>query len=188
MEIEFELTRADYGEYLKLAYARMFRIGKGGMKFFVLNIVTWVFIGMGVTGIIRFYELYDGIIELLRLNLALLFLGLSVIWLLGVTVYQRKFYLRYAIDEQGYLLKKQKANFTDDGITIFTSDSKQTYSWAAIQGNEDSSNLACLFIDNGQALIFPKSAFNSDFKMDEYRSLVKSKISYNNQVNKDASR
>lgn len=184
MEIEFELTRVDYSEFLKLAYARMSRIGKGHAKFFVLNMVAWVFIGVAATGVFRFYEMYDGI-DFLHLNLALLFLGLSVIWLFGATMYQRKFYLRYAIDEKGHLLKKQKASITDTGITISTADSMQAYSWPAIQGADYSSNLACLFIDNGQALIFPKNAFKSDFE--DYRSLVESKICSDNQVNKDAS-
>lgn len=187
MEIEFELTRNDYGEFLKIAYSRMSRIGKGNTKFFVLNLVTWVLIGIAATGVFRFYEIYDEI-EFLHLNIALLFFILSVIWLFGVTVYQRKFYLHYSIDEQGHLLKKQIARITDDKISISTNDSKQIYSWAAIRGAEYSKHLACLFIDNGQALIFPKRAFKSDSKIEDYKSLVNKKLSSNSQVNKDASR
>jgi len=179
MEIEFKLTRKDYGEFLKLAYSRMSRIGKGNMKFIVLNTVTWMLIGVAATGMFRFYELHDEI-DFMHLNIALLFLGLGVIWLFGITVYQRKFYLHYSIGEQGHLLKKQIARITDDVISIDTKDSKQTYSWSAVQGAEYSKHLACLFIDNGQAIIFPKRAFESDSKMEEFKALVDGKLSSKN--------
>lgn len=181
MELEFELTREDYKEFVKHAYSRMARIGKGKMKFFVLNLVAWVLIGIAATGVFRFYEMYDGI-DFLHLNLAFLFLGFSVVWLIVITVYQQKFYLRYALDEHGHLLKPQVASITEETIDISTNVSNQTYAWSAIQGSEYSDNLAYLFIDNGQALIFPKRAFESDSQMEAYVALVDSKLSAGNQV------
>jgi hypothetical protein len=187
MEIEFTLNRKEYLEFLKLAYARMTRIGKGNSKFFALNVLVWIFIGMGLTGIFRFYKTYEGL-DFKHLNLALVFLAISAIGLFAVAIYQRKFYLYYALNEDGHMLKRQKAKFTYDEIDIVTADTSQSFSWSSIQGKECSKNLICLYIDNSQALILPKRVFSGDGQIKEICELIDNRISSNNQVNKDAAR
>lgn len=175
MEIEFALNRKDYLEFLKLAYSRMTRIGRGNSKFLAANVVVWIFIGMGFTGIFRFYETYDGL-EFKHLNLALVFFAVSGIGLLAVTIYRSKFYLYYSLNENGYMLKGQRARFTNDEIDIVTSDTSQSFSWRSIQDKEYSKNLICLYIDNAQALIVPKRAFSSEGELEEVCELLDSRM------------
>ena len=57
MNIEFQLTRKEYREFVKFTYARVMRIGKGHIKFQALNLVTWIFIGIFLTGMYNFIHI-----------------------------------------------------------------------------------------------------------------------------------
>ncbi len=175
MNIEYQLTRNEYREFLKLTYQRIARIGKGNIKFIALNLVAWIFIGLAFAATDRFYEVY-GWIDLHHLNFALTFLGIGVVCLIAISIYQRRFYMHYSIDEEGYLLQKHNASINKDTIDVTTSDTQASYSWGAFQGRECSNNLVCLYIDNGQAVIFPKRAFQNEEQFEEFISLFDSKI------------
>lgn len=175
MNFEYQLTRNEYREFLKLTYKRIARIGKGNLKFTSLNLAAWIFIGMAFAATVRFYELYSWI-DFLHLNLALIFLGIGILSLVAISIYQRSFYMRYSIDEEGYLLQKHHASITEDGVDATTNYIRTSYSWGAFQGRECSKNLVCLYIDNGQAVIFPKQAFENEEQFEAFISLFDSKI------------
>ena len=61
MDIEFKLNREEYEEFFKLAYSRLSRIGKANTMMRATNLVVWIFIGIGFTGIFRFYDVYEGL-------------------------------------------------------------------------------------------------------------------------------
>lgn len=172
MEIEFTLTRADYAEFLKHTYARLLRLGKGNVKFTVINLIVWILIGIGLTGVLRFYETYNGL-DFIHLNIGLSFLAIGLICLFAITIYQRKFYMRYSLSESGYLLRKQKAIFNEVVVEVSNDVGQQTYTWKAFQGLEYSKNLVYLFIDNGQAVIFPRNLIEEN---EALKNLLDTKI------------
>lgn len=174
MNIEYTLTRKDYREFLQLTYKRIARIGKGNLKFFSLNLVAWIFIGMAFAAAVQFYDVYAWF-DFFHLNSALIFLGIGFAWLVGISVYQRRFYLHYSIDNEGHLLQQHHASITEDAIEVSSSMTRASYSWSAFQGRECSKNLVCLYIDNGQAIIFPKRAFQGENQFEEFIALFDSK-------------
>jgi len=161
METKFKLTREEYVEFLKMAYQRMARIGNGGKKFFSINLVLWIVIGMGFAGIFRFYEVYEGI-EFQHLNFALISWGVSIAGLILATAYQRKFYMHYSLNDNGHMLKEQSVLVTEENITFTTINTKQSYEWTAIQEIEKSKSFICMYIDNNQALLIPFKAFKEE--------------------------
>jgi hypothetical protein len=174
MEIRYTLNRDDYKEFLQLAYARVYRIGKGKIKFFFLHLVGWFFIGMALNAVFRFNTQYGGL-DFFHLHLAVVFLGTGTTWICGTAVYHRRFYTRYSLGDDGYLSKAQHARFTDEGIVLSGKDTKQTYLWSAVQATESAKNVVCLFIDNSQAIIFPKRAYRDKDQLDSFLELVDSK-------------
>lgn len=176
MEVEYELSREEYVEYVKLAYARMARIGKAHLQMFAINIVIWIFVGMGIMGLFDFYKSYDGI-DFSYLNLTLVLWGIAIVGLIAVTVYQRKFYMHHSLNENGRMMKRQTVSLTDEAIGFRTVDSEQTYWWPAIMAKEVSKHLICLYIDNNQALLIPKRVFADEAHLQEWLSYIDNKLS-----------
>ena len=175
MKIEFSLNRGEFNEFLRLAYRRMSNIGNGGKKFFTINVIVWIFVGMGFTGIFRFYEAYDGL-DFKHLNYALIFWGISVVGFIATTTFQRKFYMKYALSDQGHMLKEQKVSFSNEGVRITTDNTEQFFSWAAFQDKECSDNLICLYIDNSQAVLIPKRVIQGSSHEDELNEIIDKNI------------
>ena len=171
METTFRLTRDEYAEFIKLAYGRMTRIGRGGKKFFFINVLVWIAIGMGFAGVFRFYEVYEGI-DFQHLNYALLFWGVSIVGLILATMYQRKFYMHYSISDNGHMLKEQSVSVTGEKILFSTINTNQSYEWSAIQEIEKSKNLMCMYIDNNQALLIPFRSFDDKKSRNEFVDFV----------------
>jgi len=187
MDIEFKLNREEYEEFFKLAYSRLSRIGKANTMMRATNLVVWIFIGIGFTGIFRFYDVYEGL-DFQHLNFALGFWVIGILGFIAASLYRRKVYIHCSIDEDGQVLKNQKVSLTEEGIRCYTTDSEQSYSWSTIQDKEHSKNLICLYIDNTQALLIPKRSFNEPAQLQQFTDYIDRKTSSNNQVNKDALR
>ena len=102
MNIEFQLTRKEYREFVKFTYARVMRIGKGHIKFQALNLVTWIFIGIFLTGMYNFIHTYDGFYDI-PLFISLSALAIAVILFGCMAIYQRRFFLHYSIADDGLL-------------------------------------------------------------------------------------
>jgi hypothetical protein len=155
MEIEFSLKREEYEEFVKAAYARISRISKASGKMFVVNIVVWIFFGIGFAGIIHFYEEYQNL-DFAHLNIALIAWLIGVLGFMAANIFQQKLFLKHSINENGRMLKAQKVQISEQCLTYQTNDCVQTYEWEAIQELEESKNLYCFYIDNNQALLVPK--------------------------------
>jgi len=187
MDTEFKLTREEYVEFIKLAYSRMSRLGGGSKKFIFINIIVWIFIGMGFAGIFRFYEVYEGL-DFKHLNIALTFWVIGILGIIAASIYQRKFYLHHSLSEDGRMLKDQKVTLSDDAITFSTVDCNQSYSWSSIRDCEYSENLICLYIDNNQALLIPKRAIGEETKLQELIDFINIKACSDKHINEDISR
>ena len=155
MEIEFALNRKEYEEFVNAAYARIFRIGKSSSKMFVLNMVVWIFFGVGFAGLFHFYEQYCHL-DLAHLNVALCSILIGVIGFLGTRVYLKKLFFKNSVHDNGRMLKPQKLQISEQGLKFQTNDCVQSYSWPSIQDFEESKNLYCFYLDNNQALLVPK--------------------------------
>ncbi|RLW60447.1 MAG: hypothetical protein B6D75_07475 [gamma proteobacterium symbiont of Stewartia floridana] len=175
METKFKLTRDEYAEFIKLAYGRMAKIGNGGKKFFLINLLAWIVIGMGFAGIFRFYEVNEGI-NFQHLNYALMFWGISIVGLILATTYQRKFYMHYSLSDNGHMLKEQSVSATEESITFSTINTKQSYEWTAIQEIEISKSFICMYIDNNQALLVPCRSFKDKESKEEFVNFVEDQI------------
>lgn len=176
MVIKFSLNRAEYGEFLRLTYRRISSIGSGAKKFFAINLIVWIFIGMGFAGVFHFYERYSGL-DFKHLNYALIYWGISVIGLIASATFQRKFYLKYALNDDGHMLKPQEIHFDNEGVRITTDNTKQSFLWSSFQGKEYSERLICLYIDTCQAVLVPTRVITGDSQKDELKELIDRHIS-----------
>lgn len=167
MEIEFSLKREEYEEFVKAAYARISRISKASGKIFVVNIVVWIFFGFGIAGVTNFYDEYQ-YLDFENLYISLIALVIGVVGFMVGNVFQQKLFLKYSIHESGQMLKSQKVQISEHGLTYLTSDCIQSYEWEAIQEFAESKNLYCFYIDNNQALLVPKRAINEAGHSDEF--------------------
>ncbi len=160
MEIEFSLKRKEYEEFVKVAYDRISRISKAGNKMFIINIVVWVFFGIGFASVMNFYEKYE-YLNFLKLNIGISAFLASMLVFIGANIFQQRLYLKHSINENGRMLQLQKLQISDQGFMYQTNDCEQLYKWSAIQEFEESKNLYCFYIDNNQALIVPKRTVNA---------------------------
>lgn len=175
MKKKFELSRNEFEEFIQLAYSRMSLIGQGDKKMLVVKIFIWVFIIMGFAGIIWFHLENEGL-NLMRLNLSLVFFGIGLLGIVAFGIYQREYYRHYSLHESGHILKEQTVIITKTGIHFETVNTKQFYLWSAIQTVETSKHLICLYIDNNQALLVPKTIFNSERTEHAFISYINEKL------------
>ncbi|MCG8095268.1 MAG: YcxB family protein [Candidatus Thiodiazotropha endolucinida] len=171
MEIEFSLKREEYEEFVKAAYARISRISKASGKIFVINIVVWVFFGFGIAGVINFYEEYQ-YLDFENLNISLIAMVIGVIGFMVGNIFQQRLFLKYSISESGQMLKSQKVQVSEHGLTYLTNNCTQSYEWEAIQELEESKKLYCFYIDNNQALLVPKRAINEIGGSEEFLKYI----------------
>lgn len=168
MEIEFTLKREEYEEFVKAAYSRISRISKSSGKMFTANIMVWVFFGLGFAGVIHFYEKYQ-YLDFSHLNIAFLAILIGVSGFIAANIFQQKMFIKHSIDENGRMLKPQKLEISERGLTYKTADCVQSYEWAAIQDLEETKNLYCFYIDNNQALLIPKRSVTETGKTKEFQ-------------------
>ncbi len=181
MEFEFKLTREEYFDFAKLAFGRMSRISGLKKKMTAFNVLAWVFIGMGFTGIIRFYEEHE-YIEFEHLNFALWLFGISAVIMVIASTYQRKQHMQHSLSENGHMLKHQKMSFSNSGVKLATADVVQDYTWEAIHAVEQSKLLVCLYIDNAHAILLPKRIISNESELNEVVAYVESSIGSNKGV------
>ena len=135
MEIEFTLKREEYEEFVKATYSRISRTSKSSGKMFVVNIIVWVFFGMGFAGIIHFYEKYQ-YLDFLHLNIAFVSILIGVSGFIVTNILQQKLFIKHSINENGRMLKPHKLEISEQGLTYKTVDCVQSCEWAAIQDFE----------------------------------------------------
>jgi hypothetical protein len=176
MEVKFKLLKNEFEEFIKLAYARMTRIGHGNKKMFVVNVFVWIFIGIGFASIFRFYKAHEEF-NLIPLNVSLIFFVIGLVGVFVASIYRQKYYIKYSLNESGHFLKDQTVSITEERIKIKTVNTEQLYLWSAIQDIEISKDLICMYIDNNQALLIPKKAFESENYKNEFVSYIEEQIS-----------
>lgn len=186
MEIEFTLSRKEYEEFVCAAYAKIARIGKINTKMFVANIIAWIFVGAGFTGVLRFYETANiQSFKDLTIGLALLLIGALAVF--AVSIFKNKLYLHHSIGKNGRMLRPQKVQLSENGIKFSTSDCEQMYSWNVIQKQQKTKNLVCLYIDNNQALLIPMRSLKEQNISEEFLAYLSDRIG-SNQANSAAAK
>ncbi len=174
MELEFHLNRKDFAEFNRLAQARIRRIGKSRFKFMLLDMLVWLFVGIGMMGLVRLRQTM--VSDPLPLYLSVFSLGVAI--LLGVVylVLKGRHFLRHALDDRGAFLSEQSLLLGEDEIVSRSPHITARLTWDAILDADWSGKLVCLFIDNNQAIVIPKRAFEDEQQMREAVALIKRKL------------
>lgn len=160
--LTFTLTVDEVAALNKQKRVRMKRISNANKKMAIANWTMSLLVVLGLTGLLQFYDIYSGKIDLMRLNIPLILLALSFVGFIIFGAYQRKFYLHASLNEHGHTLRKQTISFSEDGVVLKTAHSSQSFSWDAILDFESTINQLYLYIDNDHALTIPKRALGDE--------------------------
>jgi hypothetical protein len=159
MRVSFALTDRDYFALRAVTNRRLTQLASANVKLFFSSLFAWIPLGIAAAGYVRLYRQHPELANQLALIAGALAIG--VILLVANAAYKRNLYNKVLLARSSWMFSEQTYEINADGIRTEGSYGSSSYKWSSFTyTTEDHLNLY-FFLDNGHALLLPKSAITS---------------------------
>jgi hypothetical protein len=176
MNLNVTVTKEDFLLFNKVASKKIYSVRNLANRYHIVNVIHWIFFGIGVASLLHFYEDFR-CSDLLKLNLALIFLGIWVVFGLVKNNWLYKSYLDRMIDDDKTTIGNFTFTFNEEGVIEKSLFHQTTYYWDCISNIVLENNLLILFCEPGKGIMIPIKDISPEEK-DELASVLLSHKNY----------
>lgn len=159
MRFSFTVTDKDIQALRTATNRRLAELARANGKLFFSNLVTWFPLGIAIAAYGSLYRQHPELAHDLSV-IAGTFL-FSVVLLMANGWYKRHLYDKVMLAKDSWFFSEQTVEITAESLRTEGRYGSSNYKWSAFTFvAEDHANIY-LFVDNGHALLLPKSVFTS---------------------------
>jgi hypothetical protein len=159
MRFTFTLTVRDIHALRAVTNRRLTNLASANSKLFFSTLFTWIPLGVAGAAYGSFYRQHPELAHDLKVIAGALLV--SIVLFMFNAWYKRHLYNKVLLAKDSWVFSEQTFEITAEGLKTEGTYGSSNYKWPAfIFTTEDQANVY-LFVDNGHALVLPKSVFTS---------------------------